>query len=270
MGNTTKTTYKKVKGQKPVSDYPKGSTPRKTLEQKLHQIYYGSVNLDTTCKGQITCCKTAMPQLNRSEYEVLVNKIWSSSSKSQKIEMVCKSVEYFFKTKFEQFELEIFKKPCMLLSDDGKCKYYESRPLSCRMYGLWPDTTYNARVDKFEKAYSGFGVKREELPLNVQCPNVKRADDSIPLTEDLINKLYKKLDDLDKKVGNYSYKQIEERYNYRTFADWLLLSIFGEDWLIELSRFVLGANRAIVEGQIEAFKTVISEKLAKNMPNLGN
>jgi Fe-S-cluster containining protein len=269
MGNTTKTNYRKVKGQKPTSDYPKSSTPRKSLEQKLHQIYYGDVNLDTTCKGQITCCKTAMPQLNRSEYEVLVNKIWSSSSKSQKIEMVCKSVEYFFKTKFEQFGLEIFKKPCMLLSDDGKCKYYKNRPLNCRMYGLWPSDVYNRRVDRFEKAYSQFGVKREELPLNAQCPNAKRVDESVPLTETLIECLYKALDALDKKTGNYSHKQIEERYNVRAFHDWVLLSIFGEDWLIELSRFVLGANKEIVESQIEAFKKVIREKFAKEMPNLG-
>jgi len=244
-------------------------TSIKSLENKLKEIYYGDVNLDTTCNGAVICCKIAMPQLNYSEFTVLIEKIWRTNSREQKIEFICKSVEYFFKTRFEQFKLDVFHKPCMLLGNDGKCIYYANRPLSCRIYGLWPEDIYNKRVDKFEKAYSEFGVKREELPLNKQCPNVKRVDDSIILTEDIINGLYKKLDNLDKKVGDYNDKHVESRYNYRTFHDWLLLKIFGEEWLIDLSRFLKGATKEIVEQQIDEFKKVIREKFAKEMPNIG-
>jgi Fe-S-cluster containining protein len=249
---------------------PKKAPKQITLEQALDNIYYGMVNLETTCCGNITCCSSAMPQLNLSEFNVIIEKLWNVSSRSEKIEMICKSVEYFFKTQYEQFGLEIFHKPCMLLKKDGKCLVYKNRPLSCRMFGLWSEKTYAARVDKFEKAYSEFGVKREELPLNKQCPNVKRVDATVPLTDGIINNLYKQLDALDKKVGNFSDLQIEQKENYRSFHDWLLLRIFGEEWLVKLTTFILSSNREVIEDQIRALKDAVRVKFAKDMPDISS
>ena len=221
------------------------------------------VNLDTTCKGSCTCCKVAMPQMNYSEFSQLINEIWDNSSKSEKIEMICNSVEYFFRNEFEKWGMESLVKPCMLLAEDGKCKYYESRPLNCRLYGLWPEKSYTERVDKFEKAYEGM-LKRSELPLNTQCPYVKRVDDSKELTIDVINNLFAQLDVLDAQIGGFSSLRVQNRENYRTLHDFLLLKIFGEDWLIKLTTFVLAANKETMIDQIEAIKEVIR----KNFDNL--
>jgi len=244
------------------------SSPKSiTLKEKLHQIYYGTANLDTTCKGICECCRVAMPQIHFSEYSQLVNEIWDAASKSEKIEMICTSIEYFFRTQFEKWGMESMIKPCMLLTKDGKCSRYESRPLNCRIYGLWPKKDYNERVDRFEKAYAGL-LTRKQLPLNTQCPYVKRVDDTVPITSDVLDKLSAQLDELDKRAGNYSDSQIAQKENYRTFADWLLFSIYGEDWLIRLTDFIIAADKNAMIDLIEQIKKAAREKFAKEMPDI--
>jgi len=237
-----------------------------TLKERLEKIYHGAVNLDTTCKGICECCKVAMPQMNYCEFEQLVNDIWGSVSRSEKLRLIGTSVEYFFRNEFEKWGMDTLVKPCMLLSEEGKCIFYESRPLSCRLYGLWPEDSYKDRVDKFEKAYEGL-LKRDELPLNTQCPHVKRVDEEVELTKELIEDLYGQLDSMDKKIGDFSETQIEQKENYRTFHDWLLFRIFGEEWLSKLTSFMMAADKETIVAQVEALKTVISEKFAKDMPD---
>jgi Fe-S-cluster containining protein len=238
-----------------------------TLEERLNRVY-DSVDLRTTCKRSLTCCMTACPQMNFCEFSSLINEIWRTSSKSQKIEMICKSVEYFFHNEFEKYQMDTLVKPCMLLSTEGKCSYYTQRPLSCRMYGLWPKDMYKERVDKFEKAYDGL-LKREELPLNTQCPNVKRIDNSKPLTREIVEGLYKQLDDIDVKIGQYTDSQIENKENYRTFHDWLLLKVFGEQWLVDLTLFMRAGSRLTIDAMVETLKQAIVNKFSNDMPNLG-
>ena len=236
------------------------------LKEKLNQIY-NTVNLKTTCKGNVECCKTACPQMNYCEFSQLLTEIWDKETKTSKLDMICKSIEYFFVNEFDKWNKDIFYKPCMLLNDDGKCAYYTNRPLSCRMYGLWPEKTYDARVDKFEKMYEGM-MKREELPLNRQCPYVKRVDDSIPLTDEIIDGLYKSLDDLDQKIASFSDLQVERRENYRTFHDWLLLKVFGEEWITGLTQFMIGAKKELIQEQIKAIQDAVVQNFSKNMPKL--
>ena len=237
------------------------------LKQLLDGVYYGTVDLDTTCQGLCECCKVAMPQMNYCEFTQLINEVWKTSSRSEKIEMICKSVEYFLHNEFEKFAMKTLIKPCMLLSDEGKCKYYDFRPLSCRLYGLWPKDMYKERVDKFEKAYDGL-LERNQLPLNTQCPNVKRKDNSKLLTKEIIDSLFGKLDVLDTRVGSFTPDQISQRENYRTFHDWLLLKIFKEDWLVKLTNFMIAASHGTIDAQIDCLKDVIRQKYAKEMPDL--
>jgi len=240
---------------------------KKTLEEKLHEIYYNTVNLDTTCKGVCECCNVACPSMFYSEFSNLISKIWEQTSKSEKIEMICKSIEYYFKNKFEQYGKEIFIKPCLLLKD-GKCKWYEQRGINCRLYGLWSDESYNQRVDRFEKAYSEFGLKREDLPLYKQCKNVKRIDESKPINDEVISQLYSRLDELDKKVGSFSEAQVKNRENYRTFSDWLLFKILGEAWLVGMTDFILSANKEQIDDLIKQIQIAVTDKFSKDMPRL--
>jgi Fe-S-cluster containining protein len=178
---------KKKKGSKRKKGTKKKSTPslrvlgnkknkkRATLKDKLQKVYHDTIDLSTTCSGRCECCKAACPAMNYCEFTQLVKEVWDKESLQSKTELICKSIEYFFKNEYEKWGMDTLVKPCMLLDAEDRCKYYESRPLSCRMYGQWPDDVYKARVDKFEKAYEGL-LKREELPLNTQCPFVERVD----------------------------------------------------------------------------------------------
>jgi len=244
----------------------KSKTKPTPLKERLRRIYE-TVDLTTTCEGRCECCKVAMPQMNYCEFSQIVNEIWGTTSRSEKIRLISTSVEYFFRNEFEKWGMDTLVKPCMLITDEGKCMFYSSRPLSCRMYGLWPEESYKERVDKFEKAYEGL-LKREEIPLNTQCPHVKLVNDSVELTPEIIEELFAKLDALDEKIGDFSTAQLEQKANYRTFHDWLLLKVFGEEWLSKLTTFMLAADKDTIQAQVDALKEAIAEKFAKDMPDL--
>jgi len=240
----------------------------KPLKDKLQDVYYGTINLDSICKGNISCCKTSCPQMFFSEFSSLIQQVWDTTSRSEKVELICTSIEYFFRNEFEKWGMDTLVKPCLLLDEKNKkCRYYEERCLNCRLYGLWPKKDYNERVDKFEKAYKGL-LKRKELPLNTQCPHVKRIDESKELTTEVINGLFEQLDKLDEKVGRFSALQMSQKENYRTFHDWLLLKIFGETWLSDLTTFMLAANKDMLVEQVEALKDAVKQKFAKDMPDI--
>ena len=240
--------------------FPKKKTKRVLdLKSVLQSVYHDFVSLETTCSHQCECCNVAMPQINYSEFSQIASSLWTLLSKDEKIGLICTSVEYFFRNEYKKWDKEALIKPCMLLDSEGRCKVYEDRPLNCRLYGLWPESEYEKRVDKFAAAYETYGLKREDLPLNTQCPNVKRTDDTTPLTMEVINELFHKLDDLDKDIGGFSSLQVKEKENYRTLHDWLLLKIYGEKWLILLTTFMLAASKEQMEDQILQLKKSIRE-----------
>jgi len=237
------------------------------LKAVLQGIYTKVIDLNTTCEGRCECCKVAMPTMAYSEFSQLITEIWDNEANESKIDLICKCIEYFFHYEFSKFGMDTMIKPCMLLDGDGKCEYYESRPLNCRLYGLWPDDMYKTRVDKFEKAYEGL-LERKDIPLNTQCPYVKRVNDSEELTEEIIEELFKALDDLDSKIGYFSSTQIKNGENRRTFHDWMLFKIWGEDNLSSLTALMLGLDKEGIEDQIKAFKNVIREKFTDGVPNI--
>ncbi len=240
-----------------------------SLASSLQSIYHDVINLETTQTCVCTCCKIGMPQMNYSEFVNVVTDLWKNASQDVKIDMICTSIEYFFKHEFEKFGIESLVKPCMFLDKKtGLCKTYKTRPLSCRAYGLWPKDEYERRVNRFVDAYSEYGLSRADLPLNTQCDKVKRVDDSIPLTTEMLNSLFAKLDSLDMRIGNFSQLQVEQRENYRTFHDWLLLKVFGEDWLSMLTAFMIKATREQILDQVEALRKAVRQNLSGNLPNI--
>jgi Fe-S-cluster containining protein len=239
-----------------------------SLKGSLDKIY-SMTDMETTMACQCTCCKTAMPSHNYSEFVQIITDIWQKESKEFKIHIICQSIEYFFRNEFEKWGIESLLKPCMLLDQEsGKCTVYENRPISCRLFGLWPNKSYEERVDKFEKAYEKYGLKREDLPLFKQCELVKRVKTDAEIDQEIIDKMFESLDNLDKKIGNFSQLQIEQKENYRTFHDWLLLKVFGEEWLSMLTSFMLAADKKTMLEQIEILKEKVHESFSKNMIKL--
>ena len=237
---------------------------RKNLKEKLDNIY-NSVDLSTTgCEIAIcrcACCKVAMPQMNYSEFVQLATELWENSTSERKKEIICTSIEYFFRNEYEKWGMDSLIKPCQFVGKYGQCTVYKSRPLSCRTYGLWPEEEYERRVDKFEEAYKKHGLTRNDLPLAKQCKMIRRADGSTELSMDELNSLFKQIDDLDKKVGNFSNLQVKNKENYRAFHDWLLLKVFGEDWLTMLTTYMMSATKEQMLDQVEQLKKVMEETL---------
>jgi len=265
---------KKSKQGKKRKSIPKigNSKPKKNvlnLKSVLQSVYHDYANMETNCKHLCECCNVAMPQMNYCEFVQIVTVLWNGIEKDEKINLICKSVEYFFKNEYLKWQKDSLIKPCMLLDKEGLCKIYEDRPLNCRLYGLWPKEDYEKRVDRFAEIYAQYGLKKEDLPLNTQCPNVKRVDDKVPLTSEVINSLFGKLDELDKSIGGFTSLQTSQKENYRTFHDWLLLKIYGEKWLVMLTTFSLAATKEQMEDQInELNKAIRAAFIYAELPDL--
>jgi len=241
---------------------------RTDLRSVLQSIYHDTVDLSTTCNHNCSCCNVAMPQINYSEFVQIATNVWKNKSPEKIIDVICTSLEFFFRYEYSKWGKDSLIKPCMFIDDKGMCSIYEDRPLNCRLYGLWPEEDYEARVQKFAKAYEKYGLKREDLPLNRQCPLVNRVDDTKELTSEVISGLFTQLDDLDEKTGHFSKAQIRQRENYRTFHDWLLLKILGEDWLSQLTTFILAADRQTMESQLESLKVVVRDNFGDKLPDI--
>jgi len=84
---------------------------------------------------------------------------------------------------------------------------------------------------------------------------------STELSMEEIDLLFDALDSLDKRIGDFSNLQIKSKENYRTFHDWLLLKIFGEDWLTMLTTFMMSATKEQMEDQVIQLMKVINNTL---------
>lgn len=276
-----KNTFGRTKGLNGVTQKSQKSVKRESKRQKEYQanvnnkkranlktflqsVYNDTVNLETTCEHSLCCCNISCPSMNLCEFTQVITDLWKQLDNEGKIDIILTSLEYFFRYDFEKWGMDTLIKPCMFLNKGKKiCEIYENRPLNCRLYGLWPKELYEKRVDKFEKAYTQFGLKREDLPLNTQCPFVKRKDESIPLTEEVIEGLFKKLDDMDFSMENFTKLQISQKENYRTFHDWLLLKVYGPEWLERLTTFIMAADKNVMEQQLMEIKKAMKEQFLK-------
>lgn len=230
------------------------------LNECLQEVYTSQADLSTTQTCKCTCCSVAMPSMNYCEFLNIITDLWQNANKEVKVEMIETSLNYFFKNDFMKWGIQSLVKPCMFLDKKtGLCLTYNTRPTNCRLFGLWPKEIYEQRVEKFTKAYSKYGLEKNDLPLHKQCDKVKQTDDKIKLNQEMIDAMYTSLDNLDKIVGNYTDLQIKNKENYRTFHDWLLVHVFGEKWLTDLTNFMSIATREDIISQIEAIKSVLKQ-----------
>jgi len=226
---------------------------KKTLRDKLQEVYHMQ-DLRTSCCRQCTCCYTACPQMNYSEAVQILDTIWNEWSQVQKRELLATSVKYFFSNSV------IKRCPMLTKMFSGTevvtgCAIYDIRPLNCRMYGQWPADAYNARVDGF---MSATGVEKEAIPLNEQCPHVRRISDD-PLTVEMIEEMYTTLDNVDQRIGDFNDEQVERKHNKRAIHDWVLAKFWGEEKLAMMTDFFLAATEEEVEDFVKQFEVAVQE-----------
>ena len=253
-----------------------------TLGDMLQQIY-GMQDLSTNCIRQACCCRVSLPQMKYSEFLNISNRIWDEWSKEDRATLILTCVKYFFS--------KSLLRPCPLLSGFD-CRIYEDRPLGCRAYGLWPADAYQRRVARFEKT---LGLPKEQIPLNTQCPMVRRKKQTCPtcagqgwyadgptdspgqkqcdscqgtgkiappdLTEAQLDEMYAALDALDKKVGEFQQEKIDRHYNYRTLHDWILAKTFGEDMLVKFTNLLLSQDSANIDATIKILEEKVKEMI---------
>jgi Fe-S-cluster containining protein len=199
------------------------------------------------------------------EASSIIDHIWATQTKEFKKKILITAIRYYFS--------DSLVKPCMLL--EGKtCAEYARRSLNCRLYGLWPSDSWEDRVKMFSKAT---GLPREKLPLNTQCPNVKRAKQVCkdckdltdaektackacggtgwitppPLTSEQISALFEQLDKADTVLG-ISELKVSTSWNYRTFHDWVLLKFWGENALSQWTNIILNTSPEQRHNLVEA------------------
>jgi len=216
------------------------------LSDQLQKIY-SVEDLSTTCCRQCTCCRVACPQMKYSEAVNIIDHVWNTWSKPDKKDLLVNCVTYYFS--------DSLVKPCLLLKGD-ECREYKNRPLNCRLYGLWPNDMWEKRVEAFSKQTD---LSRDKLPLNTQCPHVRRKNGQ-PLTEGKIIALFKTIDRLDRQMG-LSETQTMTAWNYRTLHDWVLLKFWGEHTLVQWTNYVLAMSWEEREAILEIFYKIVDEKL---------
>ena len=244
---------------------PPGKSPKKlrvrvsstkTLSEELQKVYELHGDLSTTCLRQCNCCRVACPQMNYSEAIAILDDIWAKKDRSFKASVIVTSIKYFFS--------KSLIKPCPMLLDSA-CSVYEHRPIACRLYGLWPKDVYEKRVEVVSNALK---MPKEQVPLNQQCPHVERKNKQ-PLTSEQINEMYAELDKIDLHVlmkGELAKKEeweqkIAKKWSYRTIHDWIMFLFFGEDWLVNLTKFLMAAKKEDVDDLVNTLEKDVVPKL---------
>ena len=274
MSKKTKKTKKNASKAIPIKPVP--SRKIVPLEEILNRVYVKE-DLSTTCVRGCTCCRVACPQMKFSEATSIIDHIWQTWSKEDKKKILIGAIRYFFS--------DSLIKPCLML-DGQTCKIYEQRPLNCRLYGLWPADSWEARVAMFSKST---GLPREKLPLNTQCTQVRRKPQTClvcngtgevnvaelctmkkceacdgtgkinppPLTIKQISTLFEMLDKTDMTLG-VSELKISESWNYRTFHDWVLLKFWGDTVLANWTAILFDTTHEQRQALLEAVEEQVN------------
>jgi len=149
-------------------------------------------------------------------------------------------------------------KGCIFWNKDTKlCNQHESRPLSCRQYGITPDEEFNSRLKHLRESYDD----TEGVYFRDQCPLVSTADSS-EVTTDNTDEWWKALKKVEKEFG------VEEQYitdepggSYRTYPEHMLLKFFSEGMLDVLQVLKINGNDKEKADIVDTYMSHVHSKL---------
>jgi Fe-S-cluster containining protein len=194
----------------------------------------------------IWCCRS----LNPSMYYIEFLKVWEEVEKwdkDKRAEIVIRSIRNHLITELD--------KGCIFWKDH--CLVYDNRPFACRMYAVIPQESWDSRLANLKGRY---GKDYETRP---QCDLVSTKDEK-PITKDQEDKWFKHTIRCESRIG--VPKGIIKAHDdpqgcYRTFHDHVLLELFDEGFLTQLSELRL-QNPSLE--RIEDFLEVLEGELKKN------
>ena len=193
------------------------------------------------------CCRSQNPSMWYVEF---LN-VWEKAqnwNKEKKINLILRAIRNYLSNKLS--------KGCIFF-DDG-CTAYESRPFSCRMYGVVPKENWDKRWDNLKERQG------DKFEAKQQCSLVSAKSGTAPTAKDE-DEWFKHTVKCEKRIG--ITPDLIKSYDlpggtYRTFHDHLLIELYSPEFLNKLT-VVRMQNPS--DADIDGFISVLREQLNQSM-----
>ncbi len=188
------------------------------------------------------CCKTQSPSMYYVEFLKIFKEMGENWTDQQKTDVLLRSVRNYLDN--------AINKGCVFY--DNGCTVYNSRPLSCRLYGVIPKETWDKRWETLKKRQ---GDKFDSRP---QCSLVSSEREITPELED---KWLQHTRECEERIG--MPKQTIDLHDeaggsYRTPHDHLVLELLGEEVLAMLTKVrMTNPSKEDIELTIEKIREVL-------------
>jgi len=181
-----------------------------------------NINKEGGCKGW--CCSLQSPQVLKIEFVNSWNYVLNNFAIEEMEKLVFDAINTYL--------LNWTTKGCIFFDKESKlCKQHSTRGLSCRTYGIIPAKEFKLNYERLKKLYHN----KIGAVIKDQCDLISTINGSkvtIKDTDSWWNSLVK----IEKEFG-VSKNRINDDLggSYRTYHDHLLIHLYGEDVLENLS-----------------------------------
>lgn len=180
------------------------------------------------------CCQLQNPQVLYSEFLYTWNHVvnnWNDNQIGDLIEACLHN--YLFDTPV---------KGCVFFDKESKkCSQHDTRPYNCRVYGIIPDEEFRPRYER---------LKVLNNDVQYQCQLVETADGS-KVTPKNTEDWWKQIRSVEMAIGiKEDLITDEPEGSYRTYHDHILLHLFGEELLENLTAIRMSDDKEAKEATI--------------------
>jgi Fe-S-cluster containining protein len=140
---------------------------------------------------------------------------------------------------------------CVFLDKDKNiCSQHETRPLSCRTYGIEPEEEFKPKYERLKIIYP---------ETKYQCNLVKTENEEI-VTKKNIDNWWLELCSIEMSIG-INKENISDKFggSYRTYNDHLLIHFFGEKVMEDLTTLRLDPLSSLKEATIKGILSSIKK-----------
>lgn len=190
------------------------------------------------------CCRKHNPSMYYCEF-LKVFKLFTTWSKSKRTEFILRAVKNYLSNSLS--------KGCIFYKDGCQC--YSARPLSCRLYGVIPQESWDRRHKILQDRYG------DQFQPVQQCSLVKSKT---PVTVEMEHKWFLHTKKCEERLGvvpNAISLHDSGGGSYRTFHDHLLIELFPDSILSHLTKIRLTNP---TEEQIDSAINAIADLLAND------
>lgn len=202
------------------------------------------------CKGW--CCKLNSPQVLYCEFMYVWNYVIKDWDYDKIISLVGKCLKNYLSN--------AFNKPCVFF-DEGKClcEIHNKRNFNCRLFGITPEEEIKPRIERLRENFKS-DILAE---IKDQCLLVETIDCK-KITKKDTDRWWKKLEEIEQDAG-IDKKLITDAPGgtYRMYHDHVLIQLFPDDIMRQLSIFRTDGTTGEKEIFIENFLGIIKEEIRK-------